>query len=79
MVRTTYKHPLGELPPEQSWALFHQIAFSEKSGEKEEELKEIGKKIVDKCKGLPLAIKTLGNLMRSKNSNEEWEAILNNE
>nr|CAN71670.1 hypothetical protein VITISV_006248 [Vitis vinifera] len=40
MMRTTYKHPLGELSLEQSRALFHQIAFSER--EKEEELKEIG-------------------------------------
>ncbi|KAL6334723.1 hypothetical protein AAG906_021382 [Vitis piasezkii] len=77
MMRTTYKHPLGELSLEQSRALFHQIAFSER--EKEEELKEIGEKIADKCKGLPLAIKTLGNLLRIKNSEEEWKYVLNSE
>ncbi|XP_034696658.1 putative disease resistance protein RGA3 [Vitis riparia] len=80
MMRTTYKHPLGELSLEQSRALFHQIAFSERSNwEKEEELKEIGEKIADKCKGLPLAIKTLGNLLRIKNSEEEWKYVLNSE
>ncbi|KAJ9692782.1 hypothetical protein PVL29_011733 [Vitis rotundifolia] len=74
MMRTKYKHPLGELSLEQSRALFHQIAFSERSTwEKEEELKEIDEKIADKCKGLPLAIKTLGNLLRIKNSKEEWK------
>ncbi|RVW48247.1 putative disease resistance protein RGA4 [Vitis vinifera] len=78
MMRTTYKHLLGELSLEQSRALFHQIAFSERSTwEKEEELKEIGEKIADKCKGLPLAIKTLGNLLRLKNSEEEWKNVLN--
>ncbi|CBI36394.3 unnamed protein product, partial [Vitis vinifera] len=80
MMRTTYKHPLGELSLEQSRALFHQIAFYERSSwEKEEELKEIGEKIADKCKGLPLAIKTLGNLLRIKNSEEEWKNVLNSE
>ncbi|KAJ9692755.1 hypothetical protein PVL29_011711 [Vitis rotundifolia] len=79
MMRTTYKHPLGELSSEQSRALFHQIAFFESTCEKEEELKEIGEKIADKCKGLPLAIKALGNLMRFKNNKEEWEDVLNNE
>ncbi|KAL6335425.1 hypothetical protein AAG906_029668 [Vitis piasezkii] len=79
MMRTAYKHPLGELSPEQSWALFHQIAFFEKSREKVEELKAIGEKIADKCKGLPLAIKTLGNLMRLKNNKEDWENILKSE
>ncbi|XP_034695614.1 disease resistance protein RGA2-like [Vitis riparia] len=71
---------LGELSLEQSRALFHQIAFYERSTwEKEEELKEIGEKIADKCKGLPLAIKTLGNLLRIKNSEEEWKNVLNSE
>ncbi|KAJ9692798.1 hypothetical protein PVL29_011745 [Vitis rotundifolia] len=80
MMRNMYKHLLGELSLEQSRALFHQIAFSERSTwEKEEKLKEIGEKIVDKCKGLPLAIKNLGNLMRFKNNKEEWEDVLNNE
>ncbi|RVW92086.1 putative disease resistance protein RGA4 [Vitis vinifera] len=80
MMRTTYKHLLGELSLQQSRALFHQIAFSERSTwEKEEELKEIGEKIADKCKGLPLAIKTLGNLLRIKNSEEEWKNVLNSE
>ncbi|XP_034680886.1 disease resistance protein RGA2-like [Vitis riparia] len=80
MMRTTYKHLLGELSLEQSRALFHQIAFSERSTwEKEEELKEIGEKIADKCKGLPLAIKTLGNLLGLKNSEEEWKNVLNSE
>ncbi|XP_034695309.1 putative disease resistance protein RGA1 [Vitis riparia] len=76
MVGTTYTHSLEELSREQARTLFHQIAFFEKSREKVEELKEIGENIADKCKGLPLAIKTLGNLMRSKHNREEWENVL---
>ena len=79
MMGTTYKHPIGELSPQHAQVLFHQIAFFGKSREQVEELKEIGEKIADKCKGLPLAIKTLGNLMRLKNKKEEWKNVLNSE
>ncbi|XP_034695659.1 putative disease resistance protein RGA3 [Vitis riparia] len=77
MMRSTYMHSLGSLPLEQSQALFSQIAFCGKSTDKIEELEEIGKKIADKCKGLPLAVKALGSLMQSKNNKEDWENVLN--
>ncbi|KAL6335473.1 hypothetical protein AAG906_029716 [Vitis piasezkii] len=76
MMRTTYMHSLGKLSEDKSQALFYQIAFYGKNREKMEDFQEIGEKIADKCKGLPLAIKTLGNLMRSKHNREEWENVL---
>ncbi|GLT39644.1 hypothetical protein SLA2020_138250 [Shorea laevis] len=39
-------------------------------------LKGIGKEIVKKCKGLPLAAKTLGGLLRGKVNYYEWEDML---
>ncbi|KAJ9692792.1 hypothetical protein PVL29_011739 [Vitis rotundifolia] len=78
MMGTSYKHPIGEFSPQHAQELF-QIAFFGKSREQVEELKEIGEKIADKCKGLPLVIKTLGNLMRLKNKKEEWKNVLNSE
>jgi hypothetical protein len=35
-------------------------------------LEAIGVSIVKKCGGVPLAIKALGNLMRLKESEDEW-------
>ncbi|RVW20208.1 putative disease resistance protein RGA3 [Vitis vinifera] len=55
------------------------IAFCGRSREKVEELENIGRKIADKCRGLPLAAKVLGSLMRLKDNKEDWESILNNE
>ncbi|XP_034680291.1 putative disease resistance protein RGA3 [Vitis riparia] len=79
MMGTTYKHPLGELSKEQCRSLFSNIAFYGRSREKVEELENIGRKIADKCRGLPLAAKVLGSLMRLKDNKEDWESILNNE
>lgn len=41
-------------------------------------LKDVGMKIIKKCGGLPLAIKIMGGLLRTKHQTElEWEAVLN--
>ncbi|KAK6944202.1 NB-ARC [Dillenia turbinata] len=46
-----------------SWLLFCKIAFAATEGEcSNQELETVGKEIVDKCKGLPLAIKAVGAL-----------------
>ncbi|WJZ94960.1 hypothetical protein VitviT2T_013766 [Vitis vinifera] len=79
MMGTTYKVPLGELSKEQCRSLFSNIAFYGRSREKVEELENIGRKIADECRGLPLAAKVLGSLMRLKDNKEDWESILNNE
>ncbi|KAL8512776.1 hypothetical protein ACS0TY_019059 [Phlomoides rotata] len=54
---------------EDCWLLLCHIALS---GRNELEFEDIGKKIAKKCQGLPLAIKTMGSLLRFKSTLEEW-------
>uniref|UniRef100_F6HPU8 Disease resistance RPP13-like protein 1 n=1 Tax=Vitis vinifera TaxID=29760 RepID=F6HPU8_VITVI len=70
-------HRLGELSPEDSWALFTKFAFPNGDSSAYPQLEPIGRKIVDKCQGLPLALKALGTLLYSKAQQREWEDILN--
>ncbi|KAK3124020.1 hypothetical protein QOZ80_8AG0639380 [Eleusine coracana subsp. coracana] len=73
---------MGTLPPHElsclrendSWELFSKKAFS-KGVQEKEEFVTIGRRIVNKCKGLPLALKTMGGLMSSKQQVQEWETI----
>uniref|UniRef100_J3MQU7 Uncharacterized protein n=1 Tax=Oryza brachyantha TaxID=4533 RepID=J3MQU7_ORYBR len=67
-------HELSCMSEEDSWRLFSIKAFSREVQE-QPELVRIGNCIVNKCKGLPLALKTMGGLMSSKQAAWEWEAI----
>ncbi|XP_031281020.1 putative disease resistance protein RGA3 [Pistacia vera] len=62
-------NPLSE---EKCWELFSKIAFSGRAREECENLEEIGRKIVGKCSGLPLAARCMGGLLRLKKHREEW-------
>ncbi|XP_010277779.1 PREDICTED: putative disease resistance protein RGA3 [Nelumbo nucifera] len=60
-------------------SLFKKIAFEgeEKKGHKEFE--DIAEAIAKKCGGVPLAIKTVASLLKSKNKKTDWKHILNSE
>ncbi|XP_058721431.1 putative disease resistance RPP13-like protein 1 [Vicia villosa] len=64
---------LGEID---SWSLFERHAFPNKKGSEYPDLEPIGKMIVHKCGGLPLAVITMGKLLRAKFSQSEWIEIL---
>ncbi|KAF5200085.1 Disease resistance protein [Thalictrum thalictroides] len=64
------------LTKEESWALFCQKAFPGKCCP--DNLVEIGRQIVNKCGGLPLAVVVLGGLLLTKKTWEEWEEVHNN-
>ncbi|XP_020216116.2 putative disease resistance protein RGA4 [Cajanus cajan] len=71
-------HRLIELSDDDSWSLFKHHAFGY-DREESEELVAIGKYIVKKCVGSPLAIKTLGSLLRGESEVQQWQNIKESE
>ncbi|PNX59236.1 CC-NBS-LRR resistance protein, partial [Trifolium pratense] len=67
---------LQQLDKSDCWRLFETHAFHGRNKCENPELESIGKKIVNKCGGLPLAVKTLAQLLRRKFSVPEWTKIL---
>ncbi|MCH80645.1 NBS-LRR resistance protein [Trifolium medium] len=71
IVGTVSPYYLKSLSDEDCWELFKQRAFI--NGEEcDQKLVPIGKEIVKKCGGIPLAAKTLGSLMHLKRYEREW-------
>jgi len=69
-------HRLKQLQEDECWKVFEKHASKDDNIELKDELKEIGRRIVEKCKGLPLALKAIGCLLRTKSSISDWESIL---
>ncbi|TQE00535.1 hypothetical protein C1H46_013779 [Malus baccata] len=74
---TLSTHYLQIISEDDSWLLFAKHAFTNASVVgAHPELEVIGRQIVKKCQGLPLAIKSLGGLLHSNSNPKEWEKIL---
>ncbi|XP_027118687.1 disease resistance protein RGA2-like [Coffea arabica] len=69
-------HYLGPLDEKDSWSLFTRVAFKSIPDPENQELEDIGRRIVQRCGGLPLAIKSLAGLMRSKRKANEWLSFM---
>ena len=67
---------LGELSTDDCWSIIKKMAFPSDNQEQHSDLENLGRNLAYKCKGLPLAAKTLGSHMRGKRSKEEWEKVL---
>jgi len=68
---------LNGLTPKQSWDLLKNIiTYGAASKEVNPTLESIGKKIAEKCKGVPLAIRSLGGILRRKSEEREWIDVL---
>ncbi|KAJ4825507.1 hypothetical protein Tsubulata_049403 [Turnera subulata] len=76
VMSTVPSHHLEELNEDDCWSLFARHAFDGCSPSSYPNLVEIGRRISNKCKGLPLAAKTMGGLLRCKREAKEWEKIL---
>ncbi|XP_052728220.1 putative disease resistance protein RGA1 [Vigna angularis] len=79
MMETTSSHTLEGLSEEDSLSVLVKWAFKEGEEEKYPHLENIGREIVKKCGGVPLAVRTLGSLLFSKFEANEWEYVSQNE
>ncbi|KAM5585639.1 putative disease resistance RPP13-like protein 1 [Rosa sericea] len=76
---TLQSRHLMQLSEENCSSLFSKYAFKNAGVTADPSLEVIGKQIAQKCKGLPLAAKSLGGLLRSEPNIEKWKEILNND
>ncbi|XLR30637.1 hypothetical protein HN51_050517 [Arachis hypogaea] len=67
-------HQLNVLSEDACWSLFKQCAFGS-DNERCQKFEAIGRQIVSKCGGLPLAGQALGGVLRSMNTEKEWVEI----
>nr|XP_027063089.1 putative disease resistance protein RGA3 [Coffea arabica] len=65
-------HHLDILSDDHSWMLFEKLAFADGGARKTQYLADIGRRILKKCGGVPLAIKVIGGLLYSKKDGSEW-------
>ncbi|KAJ8900336.1 hypothetical protein K2173_024976 [Erythroxylum novogranatense] len=71
---------LKGLSLEESWTLFTKLVFEGQEPKTySSKLLQIGKETVQKCAGVPLAIKTIGSLLYFKNPETEWSPFMENE
>ncbi|KAL6610413.1 hypothetical protein ACP70R_040382 [Stipagrostis hirtigluma subsp. patula] len=70
---------LKRLSDNDCWQLFKNHAFLDGDSSAHPKLEIIGKDIVKKLKGLPLAAKAIGSLLRATDTEDEWKNILKSE
>ncbi|XP_021316927.1 putative disease resistance protein RGA3 [Sorghum bicolor] len=73
-VGSTYQFSLPFLSLADSWQLFQQ-SLGMHVKHLESEFVEVGKEIVNKCGGVPLAIKVIAGVLRGKELIGEWQAM----
>ncbi|XP_064996799.1 disease resistance protein RGA2-like [Musa acuminata AAA Group] len=77
-MKAAHVHEMKLLPPEDGWSLLCKKATMNAEEERDaQDLKDTGMKIVEKCGGLPLAIKTIGGVLCTRGLNRNaWEEVL---
>lgn len=75
----THIYHLRGLSDEDSWSLFSRRAFLGREEHECLKFQSNGKRIMNKCKGVPLSLKTVGCVMQRKRTIEDWETVLKSE
>ncbi|KAF5447790.1 hypothetical protein F2P56_033313 [Juglans regia] len=79
IMHSTAIYDLKTLQDDDCWSLFSKHAFHSGNSDAHPELEVIGRQIVKRCKGLPLAVKTIGALLWSELDIKEWNKIMMSE
>lgn len=79
LMGTVPTYHLQGLSPGDCLSLLVKWAFKEGSDKQHQNLVNIGKQIVKRCEGVPLAVTTLGSLLHSKLEEQDWKYIRDNE
>ncbi|XP_078149398.1 putative disease resistance protein RGA3 [Carex rostrata] len=76
-MRASKLHRVEKLSDEDGWSLLVKQVFQNENESEIEEFKDIGLQLVEKCDGLPLAIKSIGGVLYMKPKRKgEWQAVL---
>ncbi|XP_078152926.1 putative disease resistance protein RGA3 [Carex rostrata] len=78
MQTTTCFRPTN-MPEDSCWQLFQHYAFCGTSDTMPPHLVNMGKDIMRKCGGLPLAVKSIASLLMQETDEEKWIEILEND
>jgi Leucine-rich repeat (LRR) protein len=76
IMQTTAYLRLNYLPEYPCWQLFQLYAFGSASSAVQTQFVEMGRAIMTKCGGLPLAVKSIASVLRYKADEESWKRIL---
>uniref|UniRef100_A0A0E0R8N6 NB-ARC domain-containing protein n=1 Tax=Oryza rufipogon TaxID=4529 RepID=A0A0E0R8N6_ORYRU len=79
IIVTTRNERVASLSPDESWSLFKQTTFIEQENISPANLVEIARMVSEKCKGLPLVIKTVGSILRFETDEIKWRDVLQSE
>ena len=77
--RATSWYALRRLLEEKAWGLFVKVAFEQGQLPENEAFVSLAKEIVEKCGGVPLAVRMIASLLRTKASKNEWRSFKNYE
>ncbi|KAM3749878.1 hypothetical protein ACB098_05G219200 [Castanea mollissima] len=80
MMGSTKSHiiNLGNLSVDDCWLIIRKITFIDENIDRHKDLEPLGRKLANKCHGLPLAAKLIGGYMCNKRRIEQWEKVLEN-
>uniref|UniRef100_A0A3B6IIW0 NB-ARC domain-containing protein n=1 Tax=Triticum aestivum TaxID=4565 RepID=A0A3B6IIW0_WHEAT len=80
-MKVVHYHHVDKLGAKDAWSLLKKQVVTTEKGEPEIEiLKDIGLQIIEKCDGLPLAVKVVGGLLCQREKNQRaWQKVLNDD